>query len=163
MTEEKNIKPKSVEIMEQTQAVSTEVVNANIDSNSVGKTHKPSNLRGRWKRNSTGTATIKESESKRPKEINTVKIENAERLEKPTNREINNKRFEKKSCACNEDKKCCCCSILCKTKNFILALFGFKTKKNDKFHDRNNNRSHRRYGNRKRNNFRSKSHINQSH
>ena len=77
MTEEKNIKPKSVESMEQTQAVSTEVVNANIDSNSVGKTHKPSNLRGRWKRNSTGTATIKESDSKRPKEINTVKIEKA--------------------------------------------------------------------------------------
>jgi len=176
MTEEKDINTETVEVKEQ---VESEVVptteKASVDSNSAEHAaRKPSNLRGRWKRNSaSGTATIKESRSKVPMEINTVKIEKAERLDKTAadkKQENNNKRFEKKSCSCSDkescscgDKgKCCCCSFLGKIKNFVLALFGFKSKKNHKFHGRNNgNRGRRHYGNRRRN-YHSNSRSNQS-
>lgn len=167
MTEEKDINTEAVEVKEQ---IESEVVptteHVSVDSNSAEHARKPSNLRGRWKRNSaTGTATIKETNTKVPMEINTVKIDKAERLDKTVaekKHENNNKRFEKKPCACTDKKKCCCCSFLCKIKNFILALFGFKTKKNEKFHGgRSNGRGHRHYGNRRRN-YRSNSRSNQS-
>lgn len=166
MTEEKAINTEAVEVEVQ---VESEVVpmteNASVDSNSAGHARKPSNLRGRWKRNSaTGTATIKETNSKVPMEIDTVKIDKAERLDKAgtdKKHENNNKRYEKKPCACTDKKKCCCCSFLCKVKNFVLSLFGFETKKNEKFHGHNNGRGRRHYGNRRRN-YRSSSRGNQS-
>ena len=96
------------------------------------ETHKPSNLRGRWKRTS-GVATIKEDDSKLPKEIKTVKIETAEKLEtvRPTHAVRNEKRSERKSVKKEKEeqqKKCCCCSCLCKIKRFILGVFGIKSK-----------------------------------
>lgn len=169
MTEEKDINTESVDVKTQPEAeVVSTTENKSVDTSAAehAATKKPSNLRGRWKRNtaSSGTATIKENNSKLPKEINTVKIEKAERLERQTSdkkRETNTKRFEKKSCDCADKKKCCCCSFLCKIKNFVLALFGFKTKKNEKIHGHNNNRGHRHYGNRRRN-YRSNSRNHQS-
>ena len=158
MTEEKDINTEAVANQEQPEVqVVPAPENAGVDSNSAEHaTHKPSNLRGRWKRNSaSGTATIKETNTKVPMEINTVKIGKAEHLGKPNTykkNETTNKRFEKKSCTCDEKRKCCCCSFLCKIKNFILALFGFETKKNKKVHGRNNgNHGYHHYGNRKRN------------
>ena len=153
MTEEKNTNTESVaqealkSVVEDQQVVTGEENdNARTSDRPV---HKHSNLRGRWKRNSATTraATIKEADTKTPKEIKTVKIASAERIEKPFEKKSDKRttRFEgKEKCTC-KSQQCCCCSVWGKIKCFILKLFGFKSKKNEKPH------SHHYRGQRKRN------------
>lgn len=119
---------------------------------------KTSNLKGRCKRSNSavGMATIKEDNSKLPKEIKTIKLDSVERIERQEKSNVrkdeNSKRCEaEKSCKC--EKSCCCCSFLGKIKNFILRLFGFKTKKNN--YGRKNYRGHRYNHQKRRNNYRS--------
>ena len=115
-------------------------------------TRKQSNLRGRWKRNqaTTGLATIKEEDTKLPKEIKTVKIDTAENLNKPSkSNDYRKQRSERKPSKetknyvpegekgkCPEHK-CMCSSFLGKLKCFVLKLFGFKPKKQCSSHKPN--------------------------
>lgn len=159
MTEEKKINTESVnettpKAIEETAGVVNPVPSTETKDTDRA-THKPSNLRGRWKRNSAGTATIKEDDSKLPKEIKAVKLSTAERVDKPTERKraSNYEKTEK----CSTDKSCCCCSFLCKVKHFVLALFGIKPKKVEKKY--NKNPRGRRYPNaRRRGNYRNNTH-----
>ncbi len=113
---------------------------------------KQSNLRGRWKRNqaAAGVATIKEEDTKLPKEIKTVKISTAESLNKPfKSNDYKKQRFERKPSKepknhisetrkekCSEHK-CLCSSFFGKIKCFILKLFGSKPKKHCSSHKSN--------------------------
>lgn len=158
MTEEKDINTESVtettpEAVEKTE----EIVAPTLPAETKGTdraTHKPSNLRGRWKRNSAGTATIKEDDSKLPKEIKAVKLTTAEHISKQPGkkRSSNYEKTEK----CSTQKKCCCCSFSCKLKRFILSLFGIKSKETNKSHNKNP-RGHRYPHQRRRGNYRSNS------
>ena len=119
---------------------------------------KPSNLRGRWKRNQTsaGVATIKEDDTKLPKEIKTVKISTAESLNKPSkSNNYKKQRSEKKPSKepknyisetgkekCSEHT-CFCFAFWKKLKCFILRLFGFNPKKQCSSH-KSNHYSHSR-------------------
>ena len=163
MTEDKNTNTESVaevvpETIEKAQEVVTPV--ASEATNTDRAAHKPSNLRGRWKRNSAGTATIKEDDSKLPKEIKAVKLATAEHINKQPGKRRTQayEKTEKCSIQCNaqKQKKCCCCSFLCKIKNFVLSLLGIKSKKAEKKFNRNS-RGHRYSNQRRRGNYRGNS------
>ena len=161
MTEEKNTNTESVaeivpETVEKVETVVTPTASEVANADRVA--HKPSNLRGRWKRNSAGTATIKEDDSKLPKEIKAVKLATAERISKQPGKKRNQNydKTEKCNVHCNSQKKCCCCSFLCKIKHFVLSLFGIKSKKAEKKHNRNP-RGHRYSNQRRRGNYRGNS------
>ena len=113
MTEEKDINTESVtETTHETVEKTGEIVAPTLPADTKGTdraTHKPSNLRGRWKRNSAGTATIKEDDSKLPKEIKAVKITTAERINKNPGKKRSSS-YEK-TVKCSTQKKCCCCSF----------------------------------------------------
>ena len=161
MTDEKNTNTESVaEIVPETIAKTEEVVMpvASEATNTDRAAHKPSNLRGRWKRNSAGTATIKEDDSKLPKEIKAVKLATAERINKQPGKKRNQnyEKTEKCNTHCSTQKKCCCCSFLCKVKHFVLALFGIKSKKAEKKFNRNS-RGHHYSNQRRRGNYRGNS------
>ena len=161
MTEEKNTNTESVtevvpEMVQKAEEVVAPVTTEATNTDRVA--HKPSNLRGRWKRNSAGTATIKEDDSKLPKEIKAVKLVTAERINKQPGkkRSQNYEKTEKCSMQCGTQKKCCCCSFLCKMKQFVLSLLGIKSKKVDKKFNRNS-RGHRYSNQRRRGNYRGNS------
>ena len=161
MTEEKNTNTESVaEVVPETVEKVEEVVTpvASEVTNTDRAAHKPSNLRGRWKRNSAGTATIKEDDSKLPKEIKAVKLATAERINKQPGKKRNQnyEKSEKCNTHCNTQKKCCCCSFLCKIKRFVLSLFGIKSKRTEKRFNRNS-RGHRYSNQRRRGNYRGNS------
>jgi len=140
MTEEIKMEPVSPVQKVKTDADLTENVQVKKDEVSNVSVHKrkTSNLKGRCKRNKvTGVATIKENDSKLPKEIKSIKIDSAERMDnckKSCNKKGENcgKYDAFKGC----ENSCYCRSFLCKVKNFFLKLFGFETKK-DKTHRRN--------------------------
>jgi hypothetical protein len=161
MTEEKNTNTESVaEVVPETVEKAQEVVMpvTSEATNTDRAAHKHSNLRGRWKRNSAGTATIKENDSKLPKEIKAVKLATAERINKQPGKKRNQnyEKTEKCSMQCNTQKKCCCCSFLCKIKHFVLSLLGIKSKRAEKKFGRNS-RGHRYSNQRRRGNYRSNS------
>lgn len=162
MTEENNTNTESVaEVVPETIAKTEEVVAPAVseEANADRAAHKPSNLRGRWKRNSAGTATIKEDDSKLPKEIKAVKLATAERINKQPGkkRNPNYEKTEKCNAQCNTQKKCCCCSFLSKIKHFVLSLFGIESKKAEKRYNRNPH-GHRYSNQRRRGNYRNNSH-----
>ncbi len=113
------------------------------NTEAVRSEHKPSNLRGRWKRNTAGTATIKESDAKLPKEIKTIKIESSETFAQRSKVNVkadskgNQHKRECKKNACDvktqvkEKKSQNCCSLCKKIKCFVLKLFGVKCKKEE--------------------------------
>ena len=161
MTEENNTNTESVaEVIPEPVEKAEEVVTpaTSEGTNTDRAAHKHSNLRGRWKRNSAGTATIKEDDSKLPKEIKAVKLTTAERINKQSGKKRNQdyEKPEKHNTQCNLQKKCCCCSFLCKIKHFVLSLFGFGSKKVEKKYNKNS-RGHRYSGHRRRGNYRSNS------
>ena len=142
MTEEQNTNTESVtNTVPESVAKVEEVVEISTseETNTDRSAHKPSNLRGRWKRNSAGTATIKEDDSKLPKEIKAVKLATAERINKQSGKKRSQsyEKTEKCNTQCSLQKKCCCCSFLCKIKQFVLSLFGIKSKKTEKKYNRN--------------------------
>lgn len=121
-------------------------------------THKQSNLRGRWKRNQvvSGIATIKEDNTKLPKEIKTVKISTAEHLNsktnnkkkqnsenKPSKNNVKTNSSAKPKTSCKH--KCFCSSYWFKFKCFLLNLFGFKPRKNCSSHKHHHKHSRNRY------------------
>ena len=159
MTEENKMEPVSPVQEVKTDAALTEDVQVKKDEvpNVSVYERKTSNLKGRCKRNKvTGAATIKEDDSKLPKEIKSIKIDSAERMDNC--KKACNKKSENcmKCDAFKEREKsgCCCCSFLCKVKNFFLKLFGFGPKKDKPY--RKNYRN-RRYSGQKRRNYRSNS------
>ena len=161
MTEEQKTNTESVaEVVPETVKKAEEIVTpvASEATNTDRAAHKPSNLRGRWKRNSAGTATIKEDDSKLPKEIKAVKLETAERINKQPGKKRNQNYEKSERCntQCHEQKKCCCCSFLCKMKHFVLSLFGIKSKKTEKKFNKNS-RGHRYSNQRRRGNYRGNS------
>ena len=161
MTEEQKTNTESVaEVVPETVEKAEEVVMpvASEATPTDRAAHKPSNLRGRWKRNSAGTATIKEDDSKLPKEIKAVKLSTAERINKQPGkkRNPNYEKSEKRNIQCHEQKKCCCCSFLCKIKHFVLSLLGIKSKKTEKKFNRNPH-GHRYSNQRRRGNYRGNS------
>lgn len=106
------------------------------------ETHKPSNLRRRWKRK-VGTATIKEEEITGPRELKAIKIKPEENLKtsatdfKKTcdgglkcnakDRRCYSKEIKATSCGCGQ-QTCYCRCFLGKIKHFLLKLFGFEPK-----------------------------------
>lgn len=115
---------------------------------------KTSNLKGRCRRSDSaaGMATIKEDNSK-PKEIKTIKLDSVECMEclgkSDTRKDESSKRCESYKC----ENSCFCRSFFGAIKNFILRLFGFKTKKSS--YGRKNYRGHRYNHQKKGNNYRS--------
>ncbi|MGX8716861.1 MAG: hypothetical protein ACSW8C_02630 [bacterium] len=157
MTEENNTNTESVvEIKPEAVEKAQEIASEATPTDRVA--HKPSNMRSRWKRNSAGTATIKEDDSKLPKEIKAVKLATAERINKESGkkRNPNYEKTEKCNMQCDVQKKCCCCSFLCKMKRFVLSLFGIKSKKAEKKYNKNS-RGHRYSNQRRRGNYRGNS------
>ena len=128
------------------------VVNPTVASepNHQKKRQSPSHLRQRLKRKSSVTATIREDHAKQPKELKTVQIATAERLNyQATSVKNESARFSKESneCGCGrEDRKqyethspcrchshepkgdCVCRSFWNKLKRFVRELFAIDSK-----------------------------------